>query len=134
MSDATLLIIEPDILVRHPLAEYLRECGYEVLEALNAAEARQLIGVHAGAVDVVLADASGAGGEGAGFAAWMRSEYPEVEVILAGSPERATEEAGTLCEAGPALAKPYDHQHVLERIRRLLAGRARDRSSSGTSL
>ena len=133
MSDATLLIVEPDILVRHPLAEYLRECGYEVLEALNGEEARQLVAAHAEAIDVVLADASGAGGEGPGsgcsaFAAWMRIEHPDIEVILAGSPERATAEAGGLCEEGPALAKPYDHQHVLERIRRLIVVRERDRA------
>jgi len=47
-------------------------------------------------------------------------------VILAGSPERATEQAGALCDDGPAVAKPYDHARVLERIRRLLASRARD--------
>jgi DNA-binding NtrC family response regulator len=125
MSDATLVIVEPDILVRHPLAEYLRECGYEVLEALNIEEARQLIGAHAQSIGVVLADASGAG-VGSAFAAWVQSEHPGIEVILAGSPERATVQAGELCEDGPAVAKPYDHAYVLERIRRLLATRARD--------
>jgi hypothetical protein len=28
MSDPCILIVEQDLLVRNPLAEYLRECGY----------------------------------------------------------------------------------------------------------
>jgi hypothetical protein len=28
MSDPCILIVEQDLLVRTPLAEYLRECGY----------------------------------------------------------------------------------------------------------
>ena len=31
-SPATLLLVEPDVLVRFAIADYLRECGYKVLE------------------------------------------------------------------------------------------------------
>jgi hypothetical protein len=34
--------------------------------------------------------------------------------------------AGKLCADGPMLIKPYDHQIVLDRIKRLLATRARE--------
>ena len=37
-----ILIVEWDILIRHPLAQYLRECGYKVLEAVDDAEARSV--------------------------------------------------------------------------------------------
>ena len=30
-----VLLVEHDIIVRHPLAEYLRECGFTVFEASN---------------------------------------------------------------------------------------------------
>ena len=30
MSRKIVLVAEPEILIRHPLAEYLRECGFEV--------------------------------------------------------------------------------------------------------
>ena len=43
MSDPCILIVEKDLLVRTPLAEYLRECGYLVLEASSAADARTLL-------------------------------------------------------------------------------------------
>jgi DNA-binding response OmpR family regulator len=35
MRAATVLIVEQDVLVRHPLAEYLRERGYRVVEATD---------------------------------------------------------------------------------------------------
>jgi DNA-binding response OmpR family regulator len=43
MSDPCILIVEQDLLVRTLLAEYLRECGYRVLEASNAGDARTLL-------------------------------------------------------------------------------------------
>ena len=124
-----ILIVDDDILVRHPLAEYLRECGYRVVQAANLDEARKLFTQRRRglAIDVVLADANTPGGENAfAFAVWMRANRPCVEVILAGSEDAAAEKAGDLCEEGP-LSKPYDHQLVLDRIRRSLAARDRDR-------
>lgn len=50
------MIIEHDALVRHPLAEYLRDCGYRVLEAVNYKEARALLDQASLDVEVVLAD------------------------------------------------------------------------------
>ena len=38
-----ILLVEDDILVRHPLADYLRECGFTVVEAVNGAEAKAVI-------------------------------------------------------------------------------------------
>ena len=43
MRDPCILIVEQDVLVRTPLAEYLRECGYLVLEASSAGEANRTL-------------------------------------------------------------------------------------------
>jgi DNA-binding response OmpR family regulator len=128
-EDPGLLIVEADILVRHPLAEYLRECGYRVMEAQNAGEARALLASMASSIDVVLADATGPA-EGFELAAWCRRAYPEVEVVLAGNVVKAVAKAGEICEEGPALAKPYEHHLVLDRIRRALADRERRKGDS----
>jgi len=119
MTQPCLLIVEQDILIRHPLAEYLRECGYRVLEATDANEARRIV-EKGETVDVVLADASGGG---FALAASLRREHPKIKIVLAGNVAVAAEKAGDLCEEGPNLAKPYDHQMVLNYIRRLLATR-----------
>src|SRR5258708_21558900 len=127
-----VLIVESDILVRHPLAEYLRNCGYRVLQASNTDEARTLFTQRRRrlAIDVVLADVNVPGGDNAfALATWIRGNHPTIQVILAATIDAATEKAGDLCDEGPALSRPYDHQLVLDRIRRLLA--ARDRRERG---
>jgi DNA-binding NtrC family response regulator len=122
-----ILIVEPDLLVRHPLAEYLRECGYRVLEATSADEARQLLTDGSMSIDIVFADVDAPGGSGFALAGWMRANHPAIDVILAGTVARATEKAEDLCEEGPTASKPYDHQLLLDHIRRSLAARDRNR-------
>lgn len=125
MSQECILLAEDDILVRHPLAEYLRECGYKVVEASGSDEARQILKDGAITVDVVLADIDHQQGSGFALASWIRANFPSIDVVLAGTVAKATEKAGDLCEEGPAVSKPYDHQLVLDRIRRLRAARDR---------
>ena len=74
MSEPCVLIVEGDILVRNPLAEYLRECGYQVLEATNADEARQLVGSKP--VDVLLANADAPPDGGFALAVWVQTNCP----------------------------------------------------------
>jgi DNA-binding response OmpR family regulator len=126
VSPPCLILVEPDILIRHPLAEYLRECGYHVLEASTASEARQLLADDATRVDAVLADVDSKDGSGFALASWVRTNHPSVEVILAGTVAHAAEKAGELCNDGPALTKPYDHKFVLDYIRQRLAARDRN--------
>jgi len=121
-------VVEADILIRHPLAEYLRECGYRVLQASNTDEAQKLFTQRRRriAIDVILIDVAAPGSINAfSLARWIRENHPAVDVILSGSVEAVTEKAGELCEHGPPLSKPYDHQLVADRIRRLLAARDR---------
>jgi DNA-binding response OmpR family regulator len=124
MSEPCILIVEPDVLVLYPLAEYLRECGYKVLEAFNPTEARQILETTSISVQIILADIDGAGSEGFALAREIRTNYPTIDVILAGTIAKAAEKAGDLCEEGPDLAKPYDHRLLLDRIRRM-RGRSR---------
>src|SRR5579883_1995142 len=126
MTQPRLLIVENDILIRHPLAEYLRECGYHVLEAADADEARLIVEGEKD-VEVVLADADAPDARGFVLATWLRREHPEIKVVLAGNVAVAAEKAGDLCEEGPNLSKPYDHQLVLNYVRRLLASRGPSR-------
>jgi hypothetical protein len=50
-----------------------------------------------------------------------------VKVVMAGTAKRAANIAGTLCEEGPMLRKPYHSSTVEKLIRRLMANKESDR-------
>jgi DNA-binding response OmpR family regulator len=118
---ASILVVDSDVLVRTPLAEYLRECGYRVFEAGDASEAEVLLNDETRQIDIVLADVDTGDESGFALARWIRDSFPAMRVVLAGTILASVEKAGDICRDGPALSKPYDHRHVLDRIQRLLA-------------
>jgi len=120
----TILVVEDEVLVRMVISDYLRDCGYRVIEAANADEALVVLEQHDLSVDAVLSDVEMPGAmDGFALARWIRQHRPGLDVVLVGSPDRAAAAAADLCEAGPALAKPYEPHAVVDRIRRLLAER-----------
>ena len=121
-SEPGLLIADSDVLVRHHIADYLRRCGYMVIEAASYEEVLAVVEAGTLTIDLVLCDAE-LRGAGNGFAlrARLTRDFADIRVILAGSVAAATEAAAGLCQEGPQLARPYDPQLVLERIRRGLA-------------
>jgi len=119
----TILVVEDDVLVRMPIAGYLRDCGYKVVEAASADEAMAVLLHQEIAIDVVFSDIEMPGTvDGFGLAKWIRDHRPGMDVILAGTLPRTIEAAHELCQAG-SLPKPYDAQTVHNHIRRLLAAR-----------
>lgn len=121
-----LLIADSDVLVRHAIGDYLRDCGYRVIEAATYDEALVVLESATFEIDCVLADAELAGsGNGFALRAWLSEHRPGLAVLLAGSIEAAARSAGDLCEDGPHLARPYDSQIVVDRVRRLMAKRER---------
>lgn len=122
----SILVVEHDLVVRRSLAEYLRECGYKVIEAIHTDEAVEVLSTKTIPIEVVLADVGSPGKvDGFGLAHWIRSEGLGAKVILAGTLKRAAATAEQLCENGPLLSKPYDHSLLHERIKRELAVRER---------
>jgi CheY-like chemotaxis protein len=120
----TVLVVEDEVLIRMAISEYLRECGYRVIEAANADEALIVLQEPALTIDVVLSDVEMPGSiDGFGLSLWVRQHRQGLEVILVSSPKRAADAAADLCESGPMLSKPYEPQIVVEHIRRLLADR-----------
>jgi CheY-like chemotaxis protein len=127
-TTATVLVAEGDALVRLALAQYLRECGYKVVEANTTDEALTVLESPEVSVDVVLCAVDlGGAMDGFGLARWVRSSGRRTKVVLAGSNTRAASAAGELCENGPMMKKPYDHKLLGDHIKRLLA--ERDRSA-----
>ncbi|MCV0393895.1 MAG: response regulator [Rhizobiaceae bacterium] len=118
----TILIVDGDVITRTVIAEYLRHCGFRVLEAGTGAEAMQALQHAEFSIDIVLSDVE-LPGDVSGFALSqrIRKSMPQVKILLAGAVERIADTAGDLCEEGPHLAKPYDQRLILEHIKRLRA-------------
>jgi DNA-binding NtrC family response regulator len=124
-SIETILVVDDDIFVRMPIAQYLRDCGYKVIEAVSAEEAMAVLTRSDTVIDLVFTDIEMPGAvDGFGLAKWIRDHRPGVDVLLAGTVPRAVQSAKEVCQQGP-VPKPYDPQTVHNRIRRLLATRAK---------
>ena len=123
-SASSILIVDGDIVSRHVIADYLRQCGYAVVEAANTDEAFVALGEPTLSIDVILCDVSALGSRsGFELATWVRSNRPELEVRLAAGAEVAAQTAAELCEIGPHLTRPYEPEAVVDYIKRLRAGR-----------
>lgn len=109
------------------LADYLRGCGYRVVEAADADEALTVLNEPTVHVDIVFSDLRMPGSlDGFGLSRWVRTHCPDIDVILAATEERAVDAAGDMCADG-LLPKPYEPQALLDRIKRLRAASQRRR-------
>src|SRR5262245_46812545 len=100
-TQAVVLLVEHDVLVRMTLASYLRECRYRVVEAVDGTEALTVLQHAPLEVDAVLTDATLPGAiDGFRLAQWLRQNKPDIQVLIAGTPARAAAGAAKLCEDG----------------------------------
>jgi CheY-like chemotaxis protein len=119
----TILLVEDDVSIRVPIAQYLRECGYKVIEAINANEAMTVLLDEKTIIDVVFSNVDMPSFTDAfGLSKWLREKRPGLEVILIGTVPRAVNAAKQLCDDGP-LPKPPEPQALHDHISRLLAAR-----------
>ena len=120
----SVLVIDGDVLVRHAIADYLRNCGYIVIEAATTDEAVIVLQRKSLPVNAVLCDAQAPGRMNPfAFRVWAQAQRSELQIALAGNIEIAAQKAAELCEEGPQLGRPYDPQSVVTYIRRMI-GRA----------
>jgi DNA-binding response OmpR family regulator len=120
----TVMVIEPDVLMRAAISEYLRECGYRVIEAVRAEDVCGAL--KAGAeLDVVFSELRLPGElQGFALAQSLRQKHPGIEVILTSGVTDAADKASALCGDGP-VKKPYELDDIATRIRVLLERRRR---------
>jgi CheY-like chemotaxis protein len=106
-NQEVVLVVEDEVLIRMTIAQYLRDCGYKVIEAASADEAMAVLQHAETRMDVVFSDIEMPGSvDGFGLSKWIRVHRPGLDVILAGTVPRAVTAASELCEQGP-VPKPY---------------------------
>jgi DNA-binding response OmpR family regulator len=111
-----ILVLEDDVLVRTALSQYLRHCGYRVIETACEDEAMQVFTKTDISINILFCATPAFT-----LMQWMRINRPDVQVVIAGSISKAAHAAGDLCEKGPHLKKPYEPQQVIDWIKRLKA-------------
>lgn len=120
----SVLIVDGDVISRHAIADYLRHCGFAVVEAADTDEALKALEEPSLGIDVILCDVGAVGTQSAfELSTWVRGNLPELEVRLAGSLDGIANTAAQLCESGPHLARPYEPQAVVDYIKKLRATR-----------
>lgn len=117
----TILVVEDEVLIRAALADYLRDCGFHVLEAASGDEAKTLVERGGQPIDLVFSDIQMPGAtDGFTLARWLRAHHPQIKVILTSGAVRSSQIAHDLCDLHPIEAKPYRIALVLQRIQTLL--------------
>jgi CheY-like chemotaxis protein len=116
----TVLVVEDEQMVRIPIVEYLRDCGYHVLEAGDANEAIAATDAES-SVSVVFSDVRMPGKmDGFGLAEWFRSHHPKVPVLLTSGFCGGRGLAADLVPGNSFIEKPYSQKQVARRIADLL--------------
>ena len=114
----TIMVVDADILARMAIADYLRDCGYKLIEAASGDDVRAVL-AGGQTIDVLLIDMRLKGSEdGFALAKSIRAAYPEILIIRTVNTARLADKAAELCDDGP-LEKPYHPQELLRRIQRL---------------
>jgi CheY-like chemotaxis protein len=92
------VLVVTDILIRMIIADYLRDCGYKVFEAVTADDVLPVL-ESGQKIDVIFAEVQLSGSmDGFGLAQWVREKHPDVDVTLTSGIARAAEKAGDLCD------------------------------------
>ena len=124
---SSVLVVDGDIVSRHVLADYLRHCGYSVVEAATIDEAFIALKEVSLSIDIILCHISALGSQTCfELAHWVRANRPELEVKLAAGDDTAAQTAAELCENGPHFARPYEPEAVTDYIKKLRASRLAD--------
>jgi CheY-like chemotaxis protein len=113
---SVVLIVEDDVLLRLATSSSLRDAGFEILEAANAAEAVTVL--NALLVDALISDVEIAGRmDGLALAKWVQDRGLNTKVVLTFAGEQSLSEAH---EHAYFLAKPYDDLSVQQILRTVL--------------
>jgi CheY-like chemotaxis protein len=121
---STILVVEDEVIVRLAVADYLRRCGYRVVEAKTGEEAQAIL--RAGElVEILFSDVNlGPGINGFELAKWTRENYRDIRILLTSGASRMAQTAEGLCDA-PLFSKPYPYEHLVDQISKLLGALGR---------
>ena len=127
-----VLVVEEDFLTRWEIAEYLREIGFSVVEAVNVSEARAVLAAVTTIDAIVCSVSPNPPSEGRAFLEWLKHEYHQLPVIFT-SVDPAAADLVREASAHRFVPKPYLLRSIENELTQLVAdppGRLSDSADS----
>jgi two-component system, cell cycle sensor histidine kinase and response regulator CckA len=115
----TVLLVEDNVTVRKAAQRILSECGYEVLEAGNGADAIQVPQNHPKIIDLLVADLVMPGMNGRELGKLLQGKRPDLRILYMSAYE--PQDAGS-DESDPVVffRKPFTGAALLDKVRQVL--------------
>jgi DNA-binding NtrC family response regulator len=132
LTHRAVLVVEDNTVARWAVADHLRACGHNVVEAESGDDAVAILGRDP-RIGFIFSDIQLPGSvDGIGLARWAHDHRPGVPILLTSGHEEAVESAGRLAGCGAPLTKPYDFDVVERRVASAL-DECEDDPDGGTS-
>jgi len=116
---ATVLLVDEAVMMRGVLANVLRQAGYRVLEATDAAEGRRMAETK-GKIDLLFLDLSMPSTEHRDLALWFRAVFPFTKVRVASNSLWDMAHEFSISPYITLLAKPFTPPELTRMVGRIL--------------
>ena len=118
----TVLVVEDELVLREMARDFLKDCGYKILEASSGREALQVWGKHRSEIDLLLTDMKMPEGiSGMELAEKMIAEQPKLRVIFTSGYSDDIVSAEILARNNAQfLPKPYSYSDITRMVRQSL--------------
>jgi two-component system cell cycle sensor histidine kinase/response regulator CckA len=118
----TILLVEDEKGVRELAREYLRTCGYHVVEAEDGHTALELAAMHAGSIDLLMTDVVMPGISGKELADRVKSQRPGIKVLyMSGYTDQSVVKHGILETDAVLLQKPFTMATLALKLREIFS-------------
>jgi nitrogen-specific signal transduction histidine kinase/CheY-like chemotaxis protein len=132
---ATVLVVDNEVDIRHPVRMALERLGCSVLEAGTGLEGLAIHGRESGRIDLVVLDVVMPGLSGWEVLAALKRRDPTLPVVLvSGALPVHVQQAASEARADASLAKPYGLVELANTVCGLLAGRRKSRANGPSPL
>jgi two-component system cell cycle sensor histidine kinase/response regulator CckA len=117
-ESATVLLVDDEPALVHAIGEFLRDCGYSVLDAFSAQDALDLAKQHPGRIDILVTDVVMPELCGPDLHRQIIELQPEIQVLFMSGYAEGLPEMKLLAGAR-FLQKPFRFSALLECLRQL---------------
>ncbi len=129
----TLLLVEDENAVRDPACEFLRQCGYTVIDARDGLNAVEVADKHPGKIDLMITDVVMPGMSGGQLAELLAGKYSAMKVLfVSGYSEKVVLRHKILDVQTNFLQKPFTLKALAMKIREVLGHVSVSASAGGS--